>query len=141
MKQEGLKLSELSKNYYMQGYNCAESVFHAIKDANIIELSDDILKISTGFRAGVAGMGCICGVLSSAVMLLSLKYGRKNNNESTKVLHDKIKLFYEIFISKYKSTCCRVITRKFKENFDSTERRQFCAGIVSDMIEELAKIL
>ena len=37
--------------------------------------------------------------------------------------------------------CCRAITRKFKENFDSTERRQFCAEIVADMIEELAKFL
>ncbi len=141
MKQESLTLSELAKDYYMQGYNCAESIFHAVKDKVILELPEEILKMTTGFRAGIVGMGCICGVLASCVMLLSLKYGRKNKEESVKLLNEKIKNFYKIFIDKYKSACCRVITRKFRENFDSIERKQFCAEIVSTMIGELAKIL
>ncbi len=134
-------ISEITKNLYLEGYNCTESILHGFKNTGLIDIPEEFLKIATGFRAGIAGSGCVCGVLSAGTMILGLKYGRKDKKESGKICDEKVKQFYDIFKNKYGSTCCKIITRKWKENFNSNERKIFCANIVSEMAKELEKIV
>ncbi len=136
-----MQISEITKNLYLEGYNCTESILHGFKNNGLIDIPSDFLKIAAGFRAGIAGSGCVCGVLSAGTIVIGLKYGRKDRSESNKICDEKVKQFYEIFKKKYSSTCCRVITKKWRNNFNSEERRNYCAEIIKEMAEELEKLI
>ena len=132
-----MELSKSARDLYLQGYNCSESILHFLKQNNILNVSDEILSALTGFRAGIAGNGCICGVVTASVLAIGLKYGSIDKKEVEKMT----KIFYEKFKENYKSHCCRILTRKFKDNFNTKERREFCSEIVESMAKELVEIL
>ncbi|MEK6646493.1 MAG: C-GCAxxG-C-C family protein [Candidatus Firestonebacteria bacterium] len=137
----GEKTQTIARKLYLEGYSCTESMLHSFKNANVVEISDEVLKVGAGFRTGIVGSGCLCGVLTASVIIIGLKYGRKDKNENNKIADEKIKKFYEEFKNKYKATCCRVITKKWKENFSSQDRKNHCANIVSEMSVILEKLL
>lgn len=68
----------------------------------------------------------------SAILVVGYLHGgidKKKTNQVSADLHDKFK-------DKFKSTCCRVLTRKF--DFNGKERKEFCVGLVEFMLSELA---
>jgi hypothetical protein len=64
-------LSELALSYYSSGCSCCVAVLKAGSDYFGLELSDDILMLGNGLTGGI-GIGSVCGVLLSCIMLLSL---------------------------------------------------------------------
>ena len=66
--------SEIAKNYFMQGYNCAQAVFLAF--AKEEGLSEDIaLKIASSFGGGLGAQREVCGAVSGMCMALGLQRG------------------------------------------------------------------
>jgi len=124
-KTELIKIAR--KSYLDEGYSCSESVILALKNHGI-DIPDAILKSVSGLRTGIGGRGCICGALMASVLVA----GYLDKADISADLHDKFK-------NQFKSTCCRVLTRKF--NFKSRERKEFCAGFVEYMMDELCQIL
>jgi C_GCAxxG_C_C family probable redox protein len=61
--------------YAADGYLCSEAVLLALAESMGVE-SEVIPRIATGFAAGVARTGNVCGALSGAVMGLGLRLGR-----------------------------------------------------------------
>ncbi|HUV55546.1 MAG TPA: C-GCAxxG-C-C family protein [Candidatus Krumholzibacteriaceae bacterium] len=61
--------------YAADGFLCSEAVLLALSESMGVE-SELIPRIATGFAAGVARTGNVCGALSGAVMGLGLRYGR-----------------------------------------------------------------
>ena len=61
--------------YAADGYLCSEAVLLALAESMGVE-SELIPRIATGFAAGVARTGHVCGALSGAIMGLGLRYGR-----------------------------------------------------------------
>jgi len=136
-----MELSEIAQKLYLDGYNCCESVLHSLKENNVINVPDVVIRCSTGFRAGVAGSGCICGVITGGIIAIGLKYGRIDKKEDKEEVDRRAKIFYDKFREKFKSTCCRILTKDWKDNFKSQERKNYCAGIVAQMITELQELL
>jgi len=64
-----------AEGYAEEGYLCSEAVLLALAESMGVE-SELIPRIATGFAAGVARTGNLCGALSGAVMGLGLRYGR-----------------------------------------------------------------
>ena len=64
-----------AEGYADEGYLCCEAVLLALAESMGVE-SELIPRIATGFAAGVARTGNMCGALSGAVMGLGLRYGR-----------------------------------------------------------------
>jgi len=64
-----------AESYAADGFLCSEAVLLALSESMGVE-SELIPRISTGFAAGVARTGNVCGALSGAVMGLGLRYGR-----------------------------------------------------------------
>ncbi len=64
-----------AEGHAADGYLCSEAVLLALAESLGVE-SELIPRISTGFAAGVARTGNLCGALSGAVMGLGLRYGR-----------------------------------------------------------------
>ena len=66
---------QTAEGYADEGYLCSEAVLLALAESMEVEY-ELIPRIATGFAAGVARMGNMCGALSGAVMGLGLRYGR-----------------------------------------------------------------
>ncbi|MFH1612125.1 MAG: C-GCAxxG-C-C family protein [bacterium] len=73
--------------------------------------------------------------ISAAIISIGLCYMEKEE------VNKRCNEFYKKFIEKYKNTCCRGLTKQWKDNFAISERKNFCAKIIQEMIIELEKIL
>lgn len=137
------ELSNKAVELFNQGYSCSESVIRAAYELNIIDKKIDIetlTSISSAFSGGMGGSGCLCGALAGSQMIIGSMFGRKNPNQSSNDIKVLSSQFIQKFKDKRKATCCRVLTAGFNAN--SSERRNNCAGIVSDaagILEEMIK--
>ena len=67
---------------FQQGFSCSQAVFSVF--AQDFGLDRDLaLRISQGFGAGIAYTDNICGALSSAIMVIGLRYGRITAEDKT----------------------------------------------------------
>lgn len=130
-----------AEKYYRDGdFFCSEAVVKTIKDAYGLDFSDDVIKMASGFPIGIGRSGCLCGAVSGGVMALGMVSGRKEGKDPR--VQDTLKYSAELhdrFKESRKSTCCRVLTRKF--DMGCGEHKEQCisitgevAGIVADII-------
>lgn len=63
-----------AKEYFMQGYNCSQSVVAAWCGEIGLDI-ETALKISSCFGGGMGRMREVCGAFSGALMVLGMKYG------------------------------------------------------------------
>ncbi|MCS7152261.1 MAG: C-GCAxxG-C-C family protein [Endomicrobia bacterium] len=128
---------EFAKEFYLcRGYNCCESVLLSFKESNILSVPDEILCSFSGFFRGIIGSGCICGVVIAGCFLIGFKFGKDRQE-----VERRTKAFFDRFKGKFGSVCCRVLTKNYKENFYSKDRKNYCAEIISQMTLELKEIL
>jgi len=95
--------------YYRSGnYHCSESVLAVVRERFRPDLSEDIIRMASGFGGG-SGSGCICGALAAATLGLGLVL----KNDKKQIMHLTREL-HVWFKEKYGVTCCRTIreTRK-----------------------------
>ena len=72
----------LAKRYAEEGFFCSEAVLLALADCFGVE-SEIIPKIATGFGAGIARSGEVCGAVVGAIMGLGLLFGRNTTFRPT----------------------------------------------------------
>lgn len=63
-------LIENTKNYYKNGYNCAEALIMAGNDACELGLDEKTVKVMAAFGGG-CGCGHLCGALAGALGTIS----------------------------------------------------------------------
>lgn len=127
-----LKIStgKIAERIYLEGRNCTEAILIALR--RVVDIPEEVVVCSSGFGAGVGGERCICGAIVGGVITIGAKFKR---TEARKISGE----FHKWFIKKFRSPCCKVITRNWKDNFWSDERREFCAGIVKAVADELER--
>lgn len=65
---------EKAKEYFLQGYNCSQSVAMAFSD--LIGMDEaQIARAVCGFGGGIGRMREVCGTISGATFVLSMLYG------------------------------------------------------------------
>ncbi len=102
--------SESAVEMMIAGYNCAQSVLSVFcQDLNFDK--EAALKLATGFGAGMARRQEVCGAVTGAIMVISLKFGRglageKAAAENTYLLVGE---FMKRFSDQYGSCLCRVV--------------------------------
>ena len=77
-------LRDRVKEYYLEkDYNCAETTLHCINDEYGLGLTDEQIKLASGFGAGM-GCGQTCGVLCAGIAALGklLVDQRAHNTET-----------------------------------------------------------
>jgi C_GCAxxG_C_C family probable redox protein len=116
--------AEAERLYRSGKMHCAEAVLAAVKHDFAPELSDDVVRLASGFGGG-SGAGCICGAVSGGTMALGLvmEGDRKATAAMTKELH-------EWFKKEYGATCCKILTAKGKSG---------CLGFTSRLQSLLRK--
>ena len=66
-------LEQVAEKYYLQGYNCAESLMLAGNEYYQLGLDEKTIHAFAGFGGGFQ-CGAVCGALSGAVGVISAKY-------------------------------------------------------------------
>ncbi len=129
-----------AEGYFERGeFSCSEAVLYTINNLLGKPYDDSIVKMASGFTAGVGQSGCICGAVSGGIMALGMVYGRtygeKMNDKMlplSKALHDYIK-------EDYNATCCRILTKDFSAN--SPEKKNHCITITGKVAAWVANKL
>jgi phosphosulfolactate phosphohydrolase-like enzyme len=56
------KIRAQAESYYANGdFYCSEAIVKVIKDQFKPDLSDDVIKMASGYLVGIGGSGCTCG--------------------------------------------------------------------------------
>ena len=130
--------NDLAAQHFKAGYNCAESVVRAFRDFYNLDISDEALKMASGFGGGLGHAGCMCGALSGATMVLGMLQGRTNKEQSRGPIYGSAQEFHDIFTKQFGATCCRVLN---PHEFGSQEQRRTCYKLTSTTAEILLKYL
>jgi len=139
---------EIVRELYKERFNCSQRTLSAFCDECNLE-NEVILKITSGFGAGMQH-GEVCGAISSAVMVLGLKYGHSagTDNTSKQKTYNLVQRFHGAFQSVHGSIRCKELigldlARKedmeiAKENnvFQTT-----CAQYIDDVVDILEEII
>ena len=124
--------------YFNNGYSCSESMIKWAIDEGLV--SEDILPLATPFSGGM-GVGCLCGAIAGAQMIIGAQFGRENKYGNENLARIKAKELMQKFMEKHKTTCCRVLTRGME--FSGPNRKAHCTNMVNDcqkIVEELTQV-
>ena len=124
-----------ASEYFNSGYSCSESMIKWAIDEGLV--SKDILPIATSFSGGM-GVGCLCGAIAGAQMIIGSQFGRENSFGNENIARMKAKELVQRFMETHKATCCRVLTKGLE--MGSAERKSHCSNMV-DSCEILVKDL
>jgi C_GCAxxG_C_C family probable redox protein len=130
-----------AEEYYRSGdFFCSEAIVKTIKDAFRLSAPDAVIAMASGFPVGLGGAGCTCGAVIGGVLSLGLVFGRALPKDSK--VEKAMKLsreLHDIFKKRYKSTCCRKLTRYMI--MGSSGQIQQCIAFTGEMAQEAARIV
>lgn len=72
---------EIAKNYFENGYNCAQAVALAFSDEMGLD-GDTVARLTGGFGGGIGRMREVCGTVSGAAFVMSALYGSSDPKDS-----------------------------------------------------------
>lgn len=107
-------VEEQAKEYFVNGYHCSEAVLKAFNEHYDLKLDSKALRMATGFGAGFGKAKCSCGSLTGGVLVLGTLYGRTSPKKDDGLVFDLSKELHDKFTSKFKNSCCRVLSKEVK---------------------------
>ena len=137
-EQGNLNAKELANENFKAGFNCAESVARSFRDLLNLAVSDEALKMASGFGGGLGHAGCMCGALSGATMVLGMLQGRSSKEQNRGPVYSSAQEFHNIFSSEFGATCCRILN---PYDFGSQEQRRTCLQITGTTADLLMKYI
>lgn len=111
---------EKAMGFFLEGYNCAQSVFAAFCDLHGME-EKEALRLASSFGGGMGRLREVCGALSGIFMTAGILYGYDSpHDKDAKTEHYKrIQDLAEAFKSKTGSLVCRELLGLSSEGKDS----------------------
>lgn len=136
-----VQIRKTAEGYYRNGdFYCSEAIVKTLIDAFELDVSDDVIKMASGFPVGIGGTGCTCGALSGGIMIIGFIFGRKVAKDPA--VNNAMRLsakLHDIFVAQHKTTCCRALTKGMTKGSD--EHMQQCIRFTGEMAYETAKIV
>lgn len=134
--------SKLATDLFMQGNSCSESVVRAACRSGLCgnDVPDDVVNMITSAFSGAMGThDCLCGAVAGSQIVLGLIYGRTSFRNDPHKIKAIAAEFVKRFKEKRKTTCCRALRAKYKDN--PLANRQNCATIVGESAEIVNDII
>ena len=100
--------AEAAKNYFTEGYNCAQSVSMAFADILPVD-KETLLNLSSPFGGGMGRMREVCGAVSGMLIVegMLLGYSSPTASDEKKELYGKVRGIAEKFSAENGSIICR----------------------------------
>jgi C_GCAxxG_C_C family probable redox protein len=140
---------EIVLKKFSDGFNCAQSIFSTYCDEFGLE-SEKALKISTSFGGGMGHTGETCGAVTGALMVIGLKYGRTDVNDTAAKERNSamVQKFASEFRQIHGSLRCTDLLgldlgteEGFNKAKESGLTRQVCPKFLSDSVDILERII
>lgn len=145
-----MKNIEKAISKFMEGYNCAQSVFFSFCDDLKLD-KNTALKIACGFGAGMGRREEVCGAVTGGIMVIGAKYGRGQNDErkATETTYAKTQELMHQFAKKHGAYICRDLLNGcdlsteagHKTYLENDLRDKICKRCVQSVVELLEQIL
>lgn len=142
---------EKARSYFLEGFNCSQSVFCAFSDRFGID-EETAKKIAAGLGGGVGRMREVCGAVSASAMVLGSVCAPVDGSdtESKKENYELVREFSERFLQRHSSVVCREMLRldvKMENTAKPDDRtaeyykKRPCLKVVEDAAEILEEML
>jgi C_GCAxxG_C_C family probable redox protein len=141
--------SEVALEKFIEGYNCAQSVFSCFCDDLEFD-KNTALKLACGFGAGMGRKQEVCGAVTGGIIILGAKYGRGENSDrtATELTYKKTREFMDRFAAKHGTFICRQLLggcelttedgqKRYKENDLFNKVCKPCVQSVIEILEIL----
>ncbi len=148
-RSEVMQKSEIAAEIFIKGYNCAQSVFYAFCDELGFD-KDTALKISCGFGGGMARKEEVCGAVTGGIMVIGLKYGRGENDDTSSMIktYEMTRTLMERFAKRHGSFICRNLLNGCelgtpggqKEYKEKELRKKICKPCVESAVQIIEEI-
>lgn len=138
---------EKSLAYFMEGYNCAESVLLAVCGESGCAC---IPRIASGLGGGVGSQGELCGTLTGGALTIGLLHGRDRADEAEKkaAVTAKTAEFVRRFAEVNGAVCCRDLlgvelnTEAGAQAFqDQNMKVKRCSVVMKNAVQVLLELL
>jgi len=126
-------LKDVAQQYYLNGYNCAESIIRAGNDYYQLGLHDHDMKMMAAFGGGMM-IGDVCGVFTSSAAIISSKYVETKAHDQQKDLQKITVKMITTFQKRFQSRKCSEIKPNF---FEPKVRCQNTVTIACEMLEDI----
>lgn len=129
-----------AEQLYADGqFFCSEAVFLVANAYLGHPVPDEMVRLASGFPVGIGTSGCTCGAIAGGVMALGLRYGRTEAGAPMPGMLETAKELHDRFISRRKSTCCRVLTKGM--TLGSPEHLKHCVRITGEVAADVIELL
>ena len=131
---------------FNSGLNCSQAVFSVYSEELGLN-KETALKIAHGFGAGMGRLQEVCGAVTGAFMVLSLKHGSAVSNDAAakEKIYGLVREFARRFEARNKTTICRDLLDADLINGDKVTNaakvKAVCPKMVKDAVEILEEIL
>lgn len=119
---------------------CAEAVMVILNEAFEGSLSEEeAINLGSTFCMGVGSAGCMCGALAGGLASVGMFTGKGRLADSNAHARDCGKKLHDAFVRNHKTTCCRSLTRRVKN--DSAKHFAQCTMLTGNATELAARII
>lgn len=134
---------------FMSGFTCSSAVFSTFSEEIGLD-PDTAKKVACGFGAGISKTGNICGAVSGAILVIGLKYGKKNKGDdaATEKTRGLVREFIREFTVRHGSVNCTELLGYNLSDPEDYEKARVsrlfvtkCPELVRDAASILEKIL
>ena len=110
--------AKIARDYFFEGYNCAQAVFCAFEDVTGIDHAT-ALKLSSSFGGGIGKLREVCGAFSGAAAVLGALYGYTDvTDQAQKVDHYAL---VQDLAERFKAEHGTVICRELLEGINTSK--------------------
>ena len=134
---------------FNEGFSCSQAVLSAYSEEFGLD-RETALKLADSFGGGMGRMGLTCGAVTGAMMVIGLKYGRREAQDKAakQKTVDTVRLFIRRFEERRASILCRELLGVdistpggFAAAHDQDLIKTRCPVFIADTVEILEEIL
>lgn len=133
-----------ARELFLEGYNCAQSVFAAFCDVTGIPF-ESAVKLASGFGAGMGGLRDTCGAVTGMFMAASMLFGYDSpkDSEGKKAHYELIRRLAAEFEEENGSLVCRTLLEGCKKELNPMERTEqyYAERPCTRLVQSAARIL
>ncbi len=133
------KMGMAAGNCFKSGFNCCEAIVEAFRKEAGVDISDNALRLCSGFGGGIGHARDLCGAMAGCVMVISTLAGRNHPSEKPlSAIYPLTQEFHERFAAAFGSCACADL---MPYEFNTREHLKNCLKLVNKVGQLLAQYL